>query len=246
MENSANKEGNGVFSAYISNQLKSAYGKNFEKSSSFKRMYHIKNILPLIDSLPDEAILEVGPGFGEMLALLKETGRKNIAAVDVSGEVVEFVKKNMPEIAMSQIHDISEFLEAHPASFKQIILLDVLEHIPKDKLISTISAIKRALSPNGNVIIQVINGASPFIGNCFFSDFTHECLFTENSLSQLLKMSGFEKIKLSEYKFPGGVLGLVRTVLRWSLHFFYRVGVRINGTVPIKILTPNLIVQAWK
>ena len=41
-------------------------------------------------------------------------------------------------------------------------------------------------------MIQVPNGASPFVGRILFGDFTHETAYTESSLAQLFRVCGYQ------------------------------------------------------
>ena len=41
-------------------------------------------------------------------------------------------------------------------------------------------------------MIQVPNGASPFVGRVLFGDFTHETAYTDSNLAQLFRVCGYQ------------------------------------------------------
>jgi hypothetical protein len=116
------------------------------------------------------------------------------------------------------VEDTSAFLQKHPGAYQIITVNDVLEHIPKQETVSFLQSAFEALEPGGNIVInvpQVSGFASLF---CRYIDFTHETLFTEISLKQVLFSAGFSNIRFIPQKLP----------LKWTpRHLAYRLARRL-------------------
>jgi hypothetical protein len=90
---------------------------------------------------------------------------------------------------------------------------DVLEHIPKHKTVSFLMAALKAIEPGGNIVINVPQASGFTSLFCRYIDFTHEMLFTEMSLKQVLLSAGFCNIRFIPQYWP----------LKWSLrHLAFR------------------------
>lgn len=98
------------------------------------------------------------------------------------------------------VDDSAVFLQEHPATYEMITLNDVLEHVPKQQTVGFLKAALGALRPRGNLVINVRQAygfTSLFTG---YNDFTHETLFTEMSLRQVLSFAGVSNIRLIRQK----------------------------------------------
>jgi hypothetical protein len=72
--------------------------------------------------------------------------------------------------------------------------MHVLEHISVDKQISFLAAVQKALKPNGVVVCEVPNADSPVAMHYRYSDWTHKCLFSVESLKFILSLAAFKNI----------------------------------------------------
>ncbi|MCS7232153.1 MAG: hypothetical protein RMJ67_08465 [Elusimicrobiota bacterium] len=80
--------------------------------------------------------------------------------------------------------------------FDVILLLHVIEHIPKDKVIETLSLIKKDfLAQNGMALIAVPNAQSNTDCYWAYEDWTHTTLFTSGSIYYVLRAAGFTEIE---------------------------------------------------
>ena len=226
---------------YLTDHLSDAYGPDVESASRIKRAYHSSNILPLVMYQKEAPILEIGPGYGEIIGLLRNAGYTNVSSIDISPEVVTHIRKLFGDTSCDHAVDVSEYLADKPAKYSCIILLDVLEHIPREQVISMLRSVYYSLNEGGIVIIQTCNASSPFGENIYFSDFTHQWNFTEFSLRQVLSGAGFKDSIIQGYKFPKGFIGTIRTAIRKILHLLYYSGAVINGIVRVRVLDPNLV-----
>jgi 2-polyprenyl-3-methyl-5-hydroxy-6-metoxy-1,4-benzoquinol methylase len=152
---------------------------------------------PHFPSDKNAAILEIGPGFGSMMhALHHRRGYQKIKGIDISPEVVEWCNEVLPG-STELVADTSEFLKKHPEEFDCIIMLHVLEHVPKEHLISLLHTIRVALRPGGKLIVEVPNAAHPVAGvKNRYADFTHTVGFTDQSLRFVLRSAGFSEVSV--------------------------------------------------
>ena len=156
------------------------------------------------------AVLEIGPGHGDLFGMLRnEVGLTNVTAIDLSREVVEFCNAQWGG-GVTLVEDTRRFLEQHESSFDAIVLLHVLEHVPRSETVPLLRAMHGALRPGGCLVIEVPNMGNPLVGlTNRYADFTHEVGFTESSLVQVLRMASFDSLDVRRFR-------LHRTsVFRW-------------------------------
>ena len=109
-----------------------------------------------------------------------------------------------------------------------MIAFDVLEHFRKDEALRFMDQVNRVLAPGGTVLIHTPNDFSPFSGRVGHRDFTHETVFTRDSLGQLLAACGFSRIECYEdqpvvHGMVSGLRWLLWRVLRGILRFYLAV-----------------------
>ena len=150
----------------------------------------------------DAAILEIGPGFGNLLEHLQGCGYRNLSAVDLSPEVVETCNHVLPG-STALTEDTSAFLRERPDQYDLIIMLHVLEHVPKDQIMALLQAIRGALKTGGKLVAEVPNPAHPITGAYNrYHDFTHTVGFTDQSLGFVLRNAGFHDVTVYGCKMP--------------------------------------------
>ena len=98
----------------------------------------------------------------------------------------------------------------------------VLEHIEKNKIISTLIYIReRLLTEEGALLLAVPNAQSNTGVYWYFEDFTHNFLFTTGSLLYVLKASGFNTIKfLDSYQLEESKSVIKRFAKRFFLKIY--------------------------
>ena len=110
------------------------------------------------------AILEIGPGTGTMIGFLRShCGYQNIKAVDISSEVVNACNTILPG-STELVEDSAAYLENHTAEFDFVLMLHTLEHIPKDKVMPLLKAIRLALRPGGKLVVEAVEDIGPVDG----------------------------------------------------------------------------------
>lgn len=164
----------------------------------------------------DATILDLGCGHGAFLYFAQQAGYGNVKGVDRSQEQVKEAQrlgiKNVVE------RDLKETLDSLPSeSLDVVIAFDVIEHFNRVELLAFVDEVHRVLRSGGKWIIHTPNGESPFSGRMRYWDLTHEIAFTRESISQLLKSSGFQNVACEEdVPVPHGPTSFLRFVL-WKL-----------------------------
>ncbi len=179
-----------------------------------------KNFLSAMPEDKNARILEVGFGTGLFLEYLKERGYTNIEGVEYAADMVAYVAKKLPDVAVSKSDDIEQFFASHAGQFDAIVMIDVVEHFEKPKVVGTLKLAREALKPGGVVIARCPNGSNPFNIQMAYDDFTHEFLFTRNSFEQVFMLAGFAKEKIAISGFSeesitmgGKIKNLIRPVM---------------------------------
>lgn len=175
----------------------------------------------------DAAMLEIGPGFGHLLEILRtDLGYRNATAVDVSREVVAYLEQRLPG-STTYVEDTAAWLRAHPGQWEQVFALHVIEHVPRDAVADFLAAVRGALRPGGRVVLELPNMANLFTGGFLrWADLTHEWGYTEQSLHQLLTACGFTGVTCFEERVPPGLKGVAagafRALARGAQRIVYR------------------------
>lgn len=166
-------------------------GVDVKKLTAWSHRYFRAFILPYIPQDKKCKILEIGCGYGRYTHLLTQTlGYANTVGLDISEEQIEFAK-NKYGLTNVWKADALEYLETDQQKYDIVILMDVLEHLELEYAIRLLKKIKQSLIQNGKLIIQVPNGLSP-LKPIFYGDVTHLRAFSVNSMTQILRMAGFQ------------------------------------------------------
>jgi len=142
----------------------------------------------------EAAILDVACGAGHFLYFLKKEGYRNVHGIDLSEEQLQIARQM--GVAEVENADLFKFLPQHPAGYDMIIANDIIEHLTKNEVIQFLDAIFAALKPGGKVLLNTENAASLFGSSRVFIDFTHEQGFTPISLTQVLRVCGFDSVEI--------------------------------------------------
>lgn len=153
---------------------------------------HFRYFRPWMEKLaPDAAILDVGCGQGHQLYALHRLGFQKLVGIDLVGASIEDARQVLEGRADILQLDAFDFLPAQHQRFDAVILNDVLEHVPRDKVVMLLRLVHQSLRPGGIIHIRVPNCASLLASYSMNLDFTHVTGFTEYSLFQVLDQSGF-------------------------------------------------------
>ena len=185
-------------------------------------------------------ILDLGCGCGHFLYFLKHAGYENFSAIDISKSQVDYCKDKIDKRV--ECVDGFKHLEENKAFYDVIVLNDVLEHIPKDKIAFFAGLIFASLRVGGRVLVTTPNLGNPYSVACRYCDITHTIGLTEKSFRQLFLGAGFVEVDSYPCFIPGLANNIVRNILLWFLRkkMFYQ------GISASKVLTHNLIGVAKK
>jgi 2-polyprenyl-3-methyl-5-hydroxy-6-metoxy-1,4-benzoquinol methylase len=145
---------------------------------------------------------------------LKDQGFTNASGIDLSSEQVRQAKaRGLSAI----VGDVFECLRGSQSSLDAITALDIVEHFDKGEQLPLFEGIYAALRSGGRLIIQTPNGEGLFASQVIYGDLSHLTIFSESSLTQLLRLTGFEKIEFYETgPAPKDLKGRLRGLL-WRL-----------------------------
>ena len=169
-------------------------------------------------------IVDLGCGPGASLYFLKLAGYTNISGVDISLEQIEQAHRlGLTEARQGQID--SFLAGTSPESIDIVLLFDVLEHLSREELFTTLDEVYRILRTGGRCIVHVPNAEGLYGMRIRYGDLTHELAFTPQALQQLFTTVGFRSVQTFEDK-PRvhGILSGIRRAV-WAV-----------GTLPHRIL----------
>ena len=217
-----------------------------------QRYYPILKLLP-----KSAAILELGCGHGRMLAYLRKNGFRNVTGIDISEEQIELAKK---AALNAERADVFEYLNKNSPSFSRrglgggppsgydcIIAIDFVEHFTREELFRLFPAIHDALSANGIILIQTVNGEGLFPNQIARGDLTHETILSPGSLSQLFAATGFRDPQFFECSpVASGLKGMLRSIAWGLIRSLANTIRKIEAGKSQNIWTENLICTAKK
>ncbi len=192
-------------------------------------------------------IIDLACGNGKLIDFFIKKNYHNVYGVDISKEQVDIAKQISSNIYNQ---DILDFLKDKNQKYDLITAFDLMEHLNKEQVFIFIQCCYNSLKPGGRIIIQTINGETPFVGHLRYSDFTHETCYTSISISQIFEMFGFSKMKIKEqspilfkYSFSSTIRAVIWKMIRIVFILYNMVETGSKGT---GIFTRNLIFTATK
>jgi len=246
-----NKKTKKLFLNYIKTQLGQIHPvKNIPGEYKLFVEYFCKNYSHLLPSEKKALILDFGCGMGHFLYFLQKSGYKNYKGIDISPEAVEFCLKNkLGNKRNIQYAGGEEYLKRVKEKYDVVVMNDVIEHIEKKRIISVLSLIRERLKERGRLIVKTPNLANPVTGGSSrYFDFTHTIGFTEESLQQVFRLAGFEKIKI----YPQNIwvfnplVNFVGRGLQGTFNLFFRFLFLLYGRKTTKIFTKHMIAVVEK
>jgi 2-polyprenyl-3-methyl-5-hydroxy-6-metoxy-1,4-benzoquinol methylase len=223
--------------AHLGDQEKHRAGKKRQLHRTYGRLFPA-------DRAAD--MLEIGPGYGQLLELLRrDLGYSRAVAIDLSQEVVGFCNALLPG-STSYEANTQDYLGRHRGRFERVFALHVLEHVPPSIAPDLVRAIRDALRPQGLFVLEVPNMANLFTGGYLrYADLTHESGYTETSLRHLLESAGFAGVECFEERIPvEGPKGVLAAAFRGGARLIQRV-VYKGYQLPVpRVLSPALCATA--
>ena len=242
METKTNKE---LISDYFNSHYKHI-NKDFN-SEAYKKQI-LKYFRPLLKK--EDKILDIGSGTGFLLKVLEDEGYQKLWGVE--RDKFQF-KESQKILKVSKLYnqDIFDFFKKTNQTFNVIFMMDIIEHIPKERIIPLLKQAYSHLEKGGILILRNPNAESPlFAGRSRYADFTHEISFTQVSMRMILREAGFEDIicksdKPYDDSFRALIAKLIRLGGNFVLRLYFASYLGIEGAMNL-ILTSNLITIARK
>jgi len=189
--------------------------------------YYRANYLPVMPERRTARILVVSCGPGYLVKMLKDCGYTNVTGIDSDAAKVDIARRH--ELPCEVAHAF-DYLEGRVQSFDVIVPEQELNHLTLDETLDFLRLCRRALRADGRVVVYAMNGANPLVGSENLShNIDHFYNVTEYSLTQILQLGGFERIRVFPLKLyvfwknPFNYVGLlVTTMLEWSMRIIYR------------------------
>lgn len=187
----------------------------------------------------DIRVLDAGCADGYMLSVLRNEGFRNIAGVDVSSEMCSIARARLGSDIRIENMSLTEFLMEEGDVYNVILFHHVIEHVPRDKALNLLRAMRLRLAPGGVLAIRTPNANALAFGYHCQGDFTHVVAFNERSMLQVLEGAGFSPARISVRKNPPELfwslrhpIGMMLRILnrfRWSLNRLLHVMVYVLG-----------------
>jgi glycosyltransferase involved in cell wall biosynthesis/SAM-dependent methyltransferase len=217
---------------------------NIDQNYTVTKESLYREVAPLLPIDKYQLILEIGSGFGYFINLLLDLGYKQIIAADISKELIETIRRRFADRLLGAYWcNGNAILSCNRDTFDLVILFDVIEHIPPDKLSDFLHNLRNSLNEGGRVILRTPNMALPLSTFSRYIDLTHQNGFTEFSIRQAFLGAGFSNFKIVPQQRSKGLkdeflFRLYRYVLR-------KLFILENRTMPT-CFEKNLLVEACK
>ena len=131
-------------------------------------------------------VLDLGCGMGDWLAYLREHNEQ-ATGIDTNAYEIERCRQRGLD---AECADGLGWLEAHPETYALITLMQVIEHIPRDRLGTLLAALAGALRPGGRLLLETLNPAHPLALSMFYNDPTHQRPLPVEYLAFLAQIAG--------------------------------------------------------
>jgi 2-polyprenyl-3-methyl-5-hydroxy-6-metoxy-1,4-benzoquinol methylase len=235
-----------IYKDYYSTVFNKIHNPNTNDYEIYRRIFK-KNYLSHFPKDRNIRILDIGCGLGHFLYFLETEGYLNYIGIDMSEENIRYCKQHGFSVEKA---DVFTFLNQKNSSFDVILMNDVLEHFSKPEIIEILKKIHTCLNEQGMIIIKVPNAANPILAShSRYIDFTHELLFTETSIFQVLAIAGFRKINVYPndiYIFALNPFNYIAKFVATLIHISIRMLFLLHGSKSTKIFTKHIIAVARK
>jgi ubiquinone/menaquinone biosynthesis C-methylase UbiE len=164
----------------------------------YKEQRRTELFIHLLKPHKDEKLLDVGCGDGLQLeAFNKYNPHLKLCGIDVSKKRIERASKRVKAFL---INGFADELPFKSETFDKVICSEVLEHVPNPLLV--LKEIYRVMKNEGKLIISVPYRQKITYDICVYCGKPtptsgHINSFDEEKIASMLKMSGFEPLKIS-------------------------------------------------
>lgn len=245
MENWKNR----IYESYMTNGFKDAHDN--KKEYTLHARYFHKNYLKYLPADKNARILELGCGMGHFAYFCVGEGYKNYIGIDASEENIIYIKKTFGKKLDVKVMDIMDILEEEERenTCDAVIFNDVIEHLTKPEIIRVLDGIHRVLAPGGVLLVKTPNMANPYVSTAGrYIDITHEVGFTEKSMLQVLRATGYCNIKIigTDIYVLNPLVSALAKAVSWIINkvlFLFSV---LYGRTSLRIFEKDILAAAYK
>jgi SAM-dependent methyltransferase len=151
--------------------------------------------LPVVEQVVRKGgVLDVGPGRGEWLTLLRDRGIPAYGVEALPHFVADCRAKGLTVVEGDAI---AHLWELSPATLDLVTAFHVIEHLGTEQLLELLAAAHQALRPGGCLLLETPNPTNLVMGACdFYADPTHRAPLPPHLLEYLVAVHGFGAIEV--------------------------------------------------
>jgi 2-polyprenyl-3-methyl-5-hydroxy-6-metoxy-1,4-benzoquinol methylase len=209
--------------------------------------YYRANYLAHLPQNRDARILVISCGPGYLVNLLTQMGYTNVIGIDSDpAKVAHATARSLP----CETAEAFPYLERRQTGELDVVIPEQeLNHLSLDETVEFLRLCEGALRPGGRVIVYAMNGANPLVGSENIAhNIDHFYNVTEHSLTQILNLGGFERVKafpLKLYVFWKNPLNYVGLAVTATLELAMRVIFMLYGK-KVKVVSKKIAAIAFK
>lgn len=194
----------------------------------------------LLNQVKPRSVLDLGCATGMLTKYLVEKGCDAVG-VDINPKLVEIARRNVQ--AEFHVADAAEFAKTCDQKFDLVLLLDILEHIPRDEVVDLLATVRNLISEDGFVLVRTPNMNAIHVAGMFYVDWEHLTPFTERSLLHVAKLAGYSRIdfvpQFAMQNFKGKIKALIN-------HCLVRALVWLRGGHKVRVTYRNLLAKLYR
>jgi len=177
--------------------------------------YH-RRLGPMLDAAPVKSCLDVGCSGGLLCYYLRKRGISDVVGVDGDADMVEIARQHVD--AEFVVGDATHYLQTCNRRFDFISLLNVLEHVPREKAVEFLAAVRGTLNDGRFAVVRAPNLSCLAGSGHFYRSWTHVLPLTETSLQWLAAEAGFSRVELCNQFRMQSFKGKMLACVNWLVH----------------------------
>ena len=245
-----------IYNSYMSNGFQDSHSMN--KEFELHSKYFKKNYLKFMPKDKSCKILELGCGMGQFFSFCKDNGYLAYEGIDTSYENINFIKTTFGENSNVFVADIMAFLTSKNTQnltnsdvqgYDVVIFNDVIEHLTKPEIFEVLDGVHNVLNKNGVFMIKTPNMANPYVNTAGrYIDFTHEIGFTEKSMRQILRATGYRDIEIigTDVYVLNPIISIIAKIISKIVNLFLYLFSALYGRTSLKIFEKDILAVAKK
>jgi SAM-dependent methyltransferase len=207
--------------------------------------FYAANYQKILPQNKNAKILVTSSGSGFLLNFLKDCGYNNYLGVDTNPDKVLKCNK---EGFFSECICCFDYLQKNKDLFDVIIVNKELDHLTRKEILLFLKLCKESLKKEGRLIVSAHNANNAIVSTEIIGTFDHYTVLQEDTVGDLLRFSGFRKVKVLPVKYyvfwhnPFNYFALAFTSI---IHLFLYTCFKVYGKEG-KIFTKKIIGLGFK